>query len=474
MEDKSKKIRKLGLRQGAIKILINSIYGAFGNQWFYFFNPDIAQSITLQGQDMIKFANKAIDFYFKNRWHLDTELHEKLGLSGLRINEIDKDEIIAIYTDTDSTYVNYGPAINSIEGIEHLTQDERIKLVVELDENRIAGFYNEAFEKWSARYNTQNRQTFKLENISTDGIWIKKKNYALNVVYEPNPKKELFSDEERFLLIKGLEPIKSSYPIWARDHQTEFIKYLLKRGSDVDIETELIPMIQKVRDEFETLSIDQIAMNFQIRTYDKYVQSEERGLLKKGATTYPKAVIYHNHLVIKHGLEGKYPKLRQGNKIKLIYCEPGEMEHEVFAYNPGEYPTEFAPALDKKQHFFILIVEPINRLLSAIGLNSIDENLKRAYEFKTTRSKKPLTDNQLYPYHVINSETLEHEEVPEHLWKYIGNNDIEVPEDIFDEYLSIITKYGLNTTILINKNLKPFKNRISKKQGLELESDDSE
>lgn len=102
MEDKAKKIRKLSLKQGAIKILINSIYGAFGNKWFYFYNPDIAQSITIQGQDMIKFANKAIDFYFKNRWHEDRELHEKLGISNHKINKIPDDEIIAVYTDTDS------------------------------------------------------------------------------------------------------------------------------------------------------------------------------------------------------------------------------------------------------------------------------------------------------------------------------------------------------------------------------------
>jgi len=49
MEDLEKKIKKLDLKQNAIKLLINSIYGAFGNKWFYFYDPDIAQSITLQG-----------------------------------------------------------------------------------------------------------------------------------------------------------------------------------------------------------------------------------------------------------------------------------------------------------------------------------------------------------------------------------------------------------------------------------------
>ncbi len=76
MQDLEKEIKKLSLKQGAIKILINSIYGAFGNKWFYFYDPDIAQSITLQGQDLIKFSIKAVNFYFKEKWHLDTELHK--------------------------------------------------------------------------------------------------------------------------------------------------------------------------------------------------------------------------------------------------------------------------------------------------------------------------------------------------------------------------------------------------------------
>ena len=81
--------KKLDLEQLAIKLLINSIYGAFGNKWFYFFNVDLAQSITLQGQDLIKFTIKAVDFYFKERWHLDTELHQKLGIDKYNIEKID-------------------------------------------------------------------------------------------------------------------------------------------------------------------------------------------------------------------------------------------------------------------------------------------------------------------------------------------------------------------------------------------------
>ena len=39
----------------AIKLTMNSIYGAIGNNWFVCFNPDVAEAVTLQGQDLIKY-----------------------------------------------------------------------------------------------------------------------------------------------------------------------------------------------------------------------------------------------------------------------------------------------------------------------------------------------------------------------------------------------------------------------------------
>ena len=466
MEDISKKIKSLSLRQGAIKILINSIYGAFGNKWFYFYNIDIAQSITLQGQNLIKFSIQAINFYFKERWHQDRELHKMMGIDGRNISKISEDA--AVYTDTDSIYVRFDLALKSVEGLD-LTEDEYLEMCIKIDQHRLAGYFDQCFKKWSSLFNTANRQTFKLELIAENGFWIKKKNYALKVAYEPNPKMELYDEKDRYLLIKGLEPIKSSYPEWARNHQIKFIEFLLERGREVDLEEELIPMIAQVREEFDNLSPDEVAMNFNVRQYDKYVQSEEKCLLKKGATPYPKAVIHHNHLLIKNGMEGKYQKLREGNKVKFIYCVPDHLEIEVFAYNPGDYPVEIAPKMDSDQQFFILIVEPINRVLGAIGVNKIDKNLRREVEFKTTRSAKPLTEDQLYPLYAVDSETLEYSEVPEKFWKIIGNPDVDPADEDFDEYLSVITRYGLNTVIVINKNLKSYRKRLAKKLEVEID-----
>ena len=48
----------------SIKIFINSIYGGVGSPWFECYNVALAEAVTLQGQDMIKFANDLLDVYF--------------------------------------------------------------------------------------------------------------------------------------------------------------------------------------------------------------------------------------------------------------------------------------------------------------------------------------------------------------------------------------------------------------------------
>src|SRR5580700_10579709 len=100
IEDLEAKIKLLDLEQNAIKILINAFYGAGGSVWMYFYDLDIAQSITLQGQDLIKFSVQAMNHFFRNKWHMDKELHEKLGIAQYRIEPITEDAVL--YVDTDS------------------------------------------------------------------------------------------------------------------------------------------------------------------------------------------------------------------------------------------------------------------------------------------------------------------------------------------------------------------------------------
>lgn len=468
MEDLSKQIKKLDLKQNAVKILINSIYGAFGNKWFYFYNPDIAQSITLQGQDLIKFSIKAVNHYFREKWHTDTELHEILGISGRKISKIEEDA--AIYTDTDSIYVQFDSALISVDGLLSEIDNERaLQICVLIDHHRLASYFNLCFEKYGKHFNTKNRLKLKLENLSETGIWLKKKNYAIKVSYEPNSELKLIPQEKRYLVIKGLEPVKSSYPIWARNHLKKLTEFILEKGKTLNIEEDLMPKLQKLKDEFLKLSIDDIAFNFKVRIYNKYVEDEAALKLKKGISIYPRAAAYQNYLLIKTGLDKKYVKIREGDKIKFYYCANNNYGFDVFAYSPENYPVEIAPPIDRELQFFGLIVEPINRQLTAMKMSSLTSNLKRHVDKITPKSKKPITDDQLYPLYVVDRESLEYIEVPEKFWKTIGNPDADISDEDYDEYIATITKYGLNTSIVPKFELPKYLKRLSKKQEKEAE-----
>ena len=457
-------IKSLDLKQNAIKILINSFYGAFGNRYFYFHNNDIAQSITLQGQDLIKFSIKAVNHYFQNKWHVDAELHQILGISNMKINQIKKEA--AIYTDTDSVYVCFDYALQSVEGLS-LDNKKSLEFCLALNRHRLNDYFKQAFEKYATHFNTDNRQNFELENLSRSGIWLAKKKYILTVSYKDNKNERLLEKES--LIIKGLEAIQASYPIWARTHLQKLYTYILDKGYSIDLETDLIPKLQILKTECDALPIEDIAFNFSVRVYEDYLTSLLPLVMEKGMPIYGRASAYHNHLIKKTKSE-KYSLIRSGSKIKFYYASPNEHNFDIFAYSPGSFPIEFAVPLDREQQFFRLIIEPINKLLVAMGYPELTAILTRKVEIIKTRSRtKEFTTEETYPLYSVNSESLEYCEIPEICQEYIESSDKKVPTELFIVYISSISKYGLNTVIVPKHELHKYRERIAKKKGIKIE-----
>ena len=70
----------------AIKIFINSIYGATASPYFVGYNVRVAEAITLQGQEVRDYGSKIFNRYFTEFWHRDKELHNILGIT--RVEQI--------------------------------------------------------------------------------------------------------------------------------------------------------------------------------------------------------------------------------------------------------------------------------------------------------------------------------------------------------------------------------------------------
>jgi hypothetical protein len=67
-------------KQLALKKFINSVYGATASKYFIAHNTAVAESITLQGQDLNHFSENSVNEYFSGIFQNDTELHKKLGI----------------------------------------------------------------------------------------------------------------------------------------------------------------------------------------------------------------------------------------------------------------------------------------------------------------------------------------------------------------------------------------------------------
>lgn len=117
-------------QEQAIKRILNSIYGAFGNKWFYFFNVNIAESITKQGKNAILYTEKMINEYFYKFWHKDKTVHKELGITVT--GEIKNP--VGLYIDTDSCAAN--TLINTDIGkikIEELYNISNTSIKINLD-----------------------------------------------------------------------------------------------------------------------------------------------------------------------------------------------------------------------------------------------------------------------------------------------------------------------------------------------------
>lgn len=461
-------IQELDIKQTAVKLIINSLYGAFGNKYFYFNDPDIAASITLQSQDLIKYSISIVNHYFRNLWHKDVKAHERLNVSTNDIKPIEKD--VAIYCDTDSTYVNFQPMIESMTDVE-MTKDEALKFCIKFIDTRFADYLNRAFESYALHTNTKNQQQFKLENISESGIWIAKKNYVLKVKYDGEAK--IIYDEPK-IKAKGVDMAKPSFPAFTRDKMKIIFDILLDKGKKVNIEEDIIPKLKEYRQEFDMLDADDVCLNKFMRVYDKYVPMGGDVLLDipSGMPFNSKAALYHNYL-IEHTNIRKYKKIREGQKMKIYHAEDdriGYEQIEVFGYIPGQYPHEFAPKVNRKKQFFVTLVESINKGLNAMGLHQLNEDLQRDIPVVKIQLKREVEPEEVFPMYVINEETLEYIEVPESINPYLDNfktmqlNTAKMPQDVYMTYVDYISKFGVNTRLVPKMQLEKYIARIEKKQ----------
>lgn len=347
----------------AVKLTMNSIYGAIGNNWFVCFNPDVAEAVTLQGQDLIKYSEKILHKYFHDHWHLDTELHEKLGVTEVRRVT----QPLVVYGDTDSNYVTFQEVVDSC----NYSGDPK-ELILKINEHRLNDYLKKCFLIYAKKWNTENYQDFELETLALNGIFLGKKKYVTNLVYDSGIHIEPLSQ----LKTTGVEMIKGGTPPFVREKLIYLTKMIFSKGRSFDIR-DFVRELKSIKKEFKIQEPKSISASVNINNYEKFILNDSTDFeVAKACPIHVRASGYHNYLLNKSAYKSKYSLIRSGDKINFYFVKVKSIsENNVFGYPQGTYPYEFAPPIDYDEQFTKTILDPINRFIEVMGYNPISPNL---------------------------------------------------------------------------------------------------
>ena len=338
-----KEISRLQNLQMAMKIALNSAYGAIGNQYFRYFDVRIAEGITTSGQLSIRWMANEFNRYMNNV---------------LKPTE-EKDYVIAI--DTDSIYLSLEELVERT--CAGKTDEQKIKYMDKICEDMFQPFIDTTYTNLAKYMNAYSQKMqMKREVLADTAIWVAKKRYILNVhnsegVQYAQPK----------LKVSGLEMVKSSTPQVIRTKMKDVLKVVLA-GNEKNLQKYIVEFLN----DFKKLSVEEIAFPRGMNGLKDYGSSTT--IYKKGTPIHVRGALLFNHLLKQHKLEKKYSPIRDGDKIKFIYLKtPNTIQENIIAF-AGELPAEFNlhKYIDYDFMFEKVFLDQLETLIQSIGW-SIEE-----------------------------------------------------------------------------------------------------
>jgi hypothetical protein len=293
------------LMQLTLKIALNSLYGAFGINYFQYYNIAFAISITRAAQ---------------------------LSIRGV-ISHLELKEFPVIYSDTDSCFIQIEHMINSNNDIV----DEALKL-----EPILFGHINEFLERMTKMFNhTERRIYMEMEDIFEAGLFVVKKRYVCKIIYADGIRKNSykysrsFTTYSRFVRDKFKTALDILFTPDLNNYKLQ--EYLNKLKQEFYIAPkELISFDKSLKEMTEMVQIDFSKSIF--KAIDLNIEEQTHKLIPVGTPIHRLASLKYNELI--DNLKLPYVKIEAGDKIKFVYVKPNAYETKVIATNTKKYTND--------------------------------------------------------------------------------------------------------------------------------------
>ena len=290
-----------------------------------------------------------------------------------------------IQGDTDSAYFRFDRVLKSA----NYKEDNPVDFIINIYKYRLHNYITGAYDLYAKKRNTINLMDFEFEKLIRIGIFIAKKNYAIELAWKATSIKvkneEVFVEgikysekSEGVLSVTGLEAVKPSHPSWCRTKLKEMLMLILnsqKKEGKIKFD-EILNILKKWRKEMEMKDLDEICETKRISDYSKWIINDGSEVaVKSGCPMHVRGSAIYNHLLSRSKYNMKYHRIKSKDKIKVYYTKTFFKKDDVFCYLPLNHPKEFAPLIDYDKQFSKKVIEPTNRLLEAMNIKSIPETL---------------------------------------------------------------------------------------------------
>lgn len=308
-------------------------------------DDDIARSITLTGQEVIKHANTVI-----RAFTIDNCKSRGIDVTGW-------DPIT--YNDTDSAYISLR-RVAEARGIRQTLDGKTVTpeyyaLVQETEDH-----LNVGIKVWGETElgSSDCRLVFKREVIADAGLFLEKKRYILHIL----DKEGIPCDQFKYT---GVEVARTTMPKALKPRVKSIIETML-RTQNKEKTNAILADTYRV---FVNLPIEDIASVMGISQYDKYANQSSGFSTALRTPIHVKAAYYYNTLLERYGLAGKYEKIGAGDKIRFFYvAQPNKFGLTVLGYKyqlPPEFKADFRVSHDKM--FEKIVFSAISRCYNAVN-----------------------------------------------------------------------------------------------------------
>lgn len=328
---------QLDIKQFTLKILINTVYGYFGNKHAPIGDPDIARSITLTGQAVIKKSNDILRDYVSK--------HGSAGADPV------------IYNDTDSSYISIERLMRQLDTPFHT--DMKISDSAYEQAELVEQHLNQEITRWSesALNSKDSRFVFKRECMSDVGVFLQKKRYVLRVLDDEG----IPTNKYKYT---GVEVVRSTIP----NPIKPYIKKIIETMMDTENRTTTNDVFLQAYDTFKDLPVEDYSFVMGISDYEKYADRCNGFMTVKGMPAHVKAAYHYNMLLDKMDLAGSYEAIETGDKVRFFYVtQPNKYGINAIAYKyyyPKEFESVFEP--DKEKMFEKIIYSIIERFYESV------------------------------------------------------------------------------------------------------------